>query len=118
MILIAKRKNDMAIIMIDSVKNFYDYSVYEYELNRNINNNDCLFASKNLGSLWDDLGKEMENEDEIEIGEVDCGTDKDVCSKVDIHSYPTFKVFYDGEEVARYQGNYPSVKYMGFIGFY
>ncbi|KAK2424740.1 Protein disulfide-isomerase like 2-2 [Trifolium repens] len=59
---------------------------------------------KNLGSLWDDLGKEMENEDEIEIGEVDCGTDKDVCSKVDIHSYPTFKVFYDGEEVARYQG--------------
>ncbi|XP_045799800.1 protein disulfide-isomerase 5-1 [Trifolium pratense] len=60
---------------------------------------------KNLGSLWDDMGKAMENADEIEIGEVDCvGTDKDVCSKVDIHSYPTFKIFYDGEEVARYQG--------------
>ncbi|OIW09153.1 hypothetical protein TanjilG_11291 [Lupinus angustifolius] len=59
---------------------------------------------KNLGSLWDDLGKAMETEDEIEIGEVDCGTDKAVCSKVDIHSYPIFKVFYDGEEVARYQG--------------
>lgn len=48
----------------------------------------------------------MENEDEIEIGEVDCGTDKAVCSKVDIHSYPTFKIFYDGEEVAKYQGNH------------
>ena len=65
-----------------------------------------MVFSKNLGSLWDDLGKAMEGEDEIEVGEVDCGMDKAVCSKVDIHSYPTFKVFYDGEEVARYQGNY------------
>lgn len=46
----------------------------------------------------------MEGEDEIEIGEVDCGTDKAVCSKVDIHSYPTFKLFYNGEEVTKYQG--------------
>ncbi|XWS52705.1 hypothetical protein CRYUN_Cryun11dG0093700 [Craigia yunnanensis] len=59
---------------------------------------------KNLGTLWDDLGKAMEGEDEIEIGEVDCGVSKPVCSKVDIHSYPTFKLFYDGEEVAKYQG--------------
>ncbi|KAG8371361.1 hypothetical protein BUALT_Bualt13G0079700 [Buddleja alternifolia] len=59
---------------------------------------------KNLGTLWEDLGKEMEGEDEIEIGEVDCGTNKPVCAKVDIHSYPTFKLFYNGEEVAKYQG--------------
>ncbi|PQM33256.1 protein disulfide-isomerase 5-1 [Prunus yedoensis var. nudiflora] len=59
---------------------------------------------KNLGSLWEDLGKVIEGEDEIEIGEVDCSTSKPVCSKVDIHSYPTFKLFYDGEEVAKYQG--------------
>ncbi|XP_065869332.1 protein disulfide-isomerase 5-1 [Euphorbia lathyris] len=59
---------------------------------------------KNLGTLWEDLGKAMEGEDEIEVGEVDCGTSKPVCSKVDIHSYPTFKLFYDGEEVAKYQG--------------
>ncbi|KAJ8768796.1 hypothetical protein K2173_023700 [Erythroxylum novogranatense] len=59
---------------------------------------------KNLGSLWEDLGKMMEEEDEIEVGEVDCSTGKAVCTKVDIHSYPTFKVFYDGEEVAKYQG--------------
>ncbi|KAJ8439646.1 hypothetical protein Cgig2_021658 [Carnegiea gigantea] len=60
---------------------------------------------KNLGSLWEDLGKAMEGEDEIEIGQVDCSVSKPVCSKVDIHSYPTFKVFYNGEEVAKYQGN-------------
>ncbi|XP_057956607.1 protein disulfide-isomerase 5-1 [Malania oleifera] len=60
---------------------------------------------KNLGSLWEDLGKEMEKEDEIEIGQVDCGASKSVCTKADIHSYPTFKIFYDGEEVAKYQGS-------------
>ncbi|KAA0035318.1 hypothetical protein IC582_026721 [Cucumis melo] len=59
---------------------------------------------KNLGSLWEDLGKAMEGEDEIEVGEVDCGSNKPVCSKVDIHSYPTFKLFYEGEEVAKYKG--------------
>ncbi|KAG5578218.1 hypothetical protein H5410_058352 [Solanum commersonii] len=62
------------------------------------------FNDKNLGTLWDDLGKTMEGEDEIEVGQVDCGTDKPVCNKVDIHSYPTFKLFYNGEEVAKYQG--------------
>lgn len=66
--------------------------------------NVTMVSSKNLGSLWEDLGKAMEGEDEIEVGEVDCGTSRPVCSKVDIHSYPTFKLFYDGEEVARYQG--------------
>ncbi|MBA0821704.1 hypothetical protein Goarm_018544 [Gossypium armourianum] len=60
---------------------------------------------KNLGTLWDELGKAMEGEDEIEIGEVDCSVSKPVCTKVDIHSYPTFKLFYDGEEVAKYQGD-------------
>ncbi|EPS68467.1 hypothetical protein M569_06302, partial [Genlisea aurea] len=59
---------------------------------------------KNLGTLWEDFGKEIEGEDEIEIGEVDCSTNKPVCSKVDIHSYPTFKLFYNGEEFSKYQG--------------
>ncbi|KAG5566773.1 hypothetical protein RHGRI_002343 [Rhododendron griersonianum] len=69
---------------------------------------------KNLGSLWEDLGKEMEREDEIEVGQVDCGTSKPLCSKVDIHSYPTFKLFYNGEEVAKYQAcrfGYASLPY-------
>lgn len=63
-----------------------------------------VICSKNLGTLWEDLGKVMEGADEIEIGQVDCGVSKPVCSKVDIHSYPTFKVFYEGEEVAKYKG--------------
>ncbi|GAA0167404.1 chaperone [Lithospermum erythrorhizon] len=58
----------------------------------------------NLGTLWDDLGKAMEGEDEIEIGDVDCGTHKSLCSKLDIHSYPTFKLFYNGEQVVKYLG--------------
>nr|GMD64508.1 protein disulfide-isomerase 5-1 [Ipomoea batatas]GMD67181.1 protein disulfide-isomerase 5-1 [Ipomoea batatas]GMD69432.1 protein disulfide-isomerase 5-1 [Ipomoea batatas]GMD73538.1 protein disulfide-isomerase 5-1 [Ipomoea batatas] len=66
---------------------------------------------KNLGTLWEDLGKATEGEDEIEIGEVDCGTNKPVCQKVDIHSYPTFKLFYNGEEAAKYQGK----KLLSFI---
>ncbi|KAJ0987683.1 hypothetical protein J5N97_006039 [Dioscorea zingiberensis] len=63
----------------------------------------CKYC-KSLGTLWEDLGKAVEGEDEIEIGQVDCSTDRTVCSKVDIHAYPTFKVFYDGEEVAKYTG--------------
>ncbi|KAL5982580.1 Protein disulfide-isomerase like 2-2 [Asimina triloba] len=58
----------------------------------------------NMGSLWEDLARAVEGEDEIEIGQVDCSTSKSICTKVDIHSYPTFKVFYDGEEFAKYQG--------------
>ncbi|KAK4408913.1 protein disulfide-isomerase 5-1 [Sesamum angolense] len=64
----------------------------------------CLGAS--TAKIWGHyggFGKEMEGEDEVEIGEVDCATNKPVCSKVDIHSYPTFKLFYNGEEVSKYQ---------------
>lgn len=61
-------------------------------------------VSKKLGNLWEELGKAMEGDDEIEIGEVDCGTSRAVCTKVEIHSYPTFKLFYNGEEVSKYQG--------------
>ncbi|KAJ8620942.1 hypothetical protein MRB53_029471 [Persea americana] len=59
---------------------------------------------KNLGTLWEDLGRAVEGEDEIEIGQVDCSTSKSICTKVDIHSYPTFKLFYDGEEIEKYKG--------------
>lgn len=62
--------------------------------------------SKNLGTLWEDLGRAVEGEDEIEIGQVDCSLSKPLCSKLNIHSYPTFKIFYDGEEFAKYKGNF------------
>ncbi|KAG6761976.1 hypothetical protein POTOM_032455 [Populus tomentosa] len=67
---------------------------------------------KNLGTLWEEVGKAMEGEDEIEVGEVDCGASKSVCSKADIHSYPTFKLFFDGEEVAKYQGFTASITFL------
>nr|XP_027108264.1 protein disulfide isomerase-like 5-1 isoform X1 [Coffea arabica] len=70
---------------------------------------------KNLGTLWEDLGKAMEGEDEIEIGQVDCGTNKEICNKVDIHSYPTFKLFYNGEEAAKYKEMF-STKFRAGIG--
>ncbi|XP_008792050.1 protein disulfide isomerase-like 5-1 [Phoenix dactylifera] len=59
---------------------------------------------KNLGTLWEDLGRAVEGEDEIEIGQVDCSLSKPLCSQLNIHSYPTFKIFYDGEEFAKYKG--------------
>lgn len=65
-----------------------------------------MCVSKKLGNLWEELGNAMEGDDEIEIGEVDCGKSRDVCTKVEIHSYPTFKLFYNGEEVSKYQGKY------------
>lgn len=94
--LVTKMKNSITTIII----------VYCKLLDDHFHTNESLFPtfSKNLGTFWDDFGKEMEGEDEIEIGEVDCGLEKQVCSKADIHSYPTFKVFYDGEEVAKYKG--------------
>ncbi|KAM7280094.1 hypothetical protein ACFE04_007228 [Oxalis oulophora] len=57
----------------------------------------------------------MEKEDEIELGEVDRSTSKPVCTKVDIHSYPTFKVFFDEEEV-KHKGNIASHRYGGLGG--
>lgn len=60
----------------------------------------------------------MEGADEIEIGEVDCGVSKSVCNKVDIHSYPTFKLFYDGEEVIKYQGNLYSSFIFSYVLIY
>ncbi|WVZ16962.1 hypothetical protein V8G54_009944 [Vigna mungo] len=45
----------------------------------------------------------MEEEDEIEVGEVDCGMEKTVCSKVDIHSYPTFKEPYSSINQNQYE---------------
>lgn len=63
--------------------------------------------------LWEDLAVDMEGNDEIEVGEVDCTTEKTVCTKIDIHSYPTFMVFYDGEEFSKYKGKY-SIDYSFF----
>eukprot|EP00252_Welwitschia_mirabilis_P006451 TRINITY_DN17333_c0_g1_i2.p1 TRINITY_DN17333_c0_g1~~TRINITY_DN17333_c0_g1_i2.p1 ORF type:complete len:124 (-),score=24.28 TRINITY_DN17333_c0_g1_i2:214-585(-) len=57
---------------------------------------------KNINSLWEELGRAVEGEDAVEIAQVDCSKSKPICTKIDIHAYPTFKLFYDGEEHEKY----------------
>lgn len=59
---------------------------------------------KNMAPAWEQLGKAVADESGIEIASVDCTTSKATCTKADIRSYPTLKVFYNGEEVKKYQG--------------
>lgn len=59
---------------------------------------------RNMAPAWEELGKALEGESGIEIATVDCTTDKATCSKADIRSYPSLKVFWNGEEVKKYQG--------------
>jgi len=59
---------------------------------------------KNLAPTWEQLGKALEGEAGVEVGTVDCTTSKATCTKADIRSYPSLKVFYNGEEVKKYQG--------------
>lgn len=59
---------------------------------------------KNLAPTWEQLGKALEGEAGVEVGSVDCTTSKATCTKADIRSYPSLKVFFNGEEVKKYQG--------------
>eukprot|EP00249_Psilotum_nudum_P011261 c23065_g1_i2 orf=188-697(+) len=59
---------------------------------------------KRMDSLWEELGKDIEAEDEVEIARVDCTLSKPTCVKVDIRSYPTLKLFYNGEDIEKYTG--------------
>ncbi|KAI5064738.1 hypothetical protein GOP47_0019433 [Adiantum capillus-veneris] len=60
----------------------------------------CLSADM----VWEELGSALDMEDSVEIGEVDCTTSKATCSEVGIRSYPTIKLFYNGEEYKKYTG--------------
>ncbi|KAL2630715.1 hypothetical protein R1flu_015401 [Riccia fluitans] len=57
-----------------------------------------------LAPTWKELGAALEGEDGIEVAHVDCTTNKETCSKADVRSYPTLKVFYNGEEYKKYSG--------------
>ena len=58
---------------------------------------------KTLAPTWKELGQALEGEDGVEIASVDCTTSKATCTKADIRAYPTLKVFYNGEELKKYQ---------------
>ncbi|CAM6046763.1 unnamed protein product [Sphagnum compactum] len=59
---------------------------------------------KRLAPTWEELGKALEGEDAVEVATVDCTTNKATCGKADIHSYPTLKLFLNGEEYKKYSG--------------
>ncbi|KAG6549249.1 hypothetical protein Mapa_009235 [Marchantia paleacea] len=59
---------------------------------------------KRLAPTWEQLGAALEGEDGVEVAHVDCTTSKDTCSKADIRSYPTLKLYYNGEEYKKYSG--------------
>ncbi|KAJ7533744.1 hypothetical protein O6H91_13G062500 [Diphasiastrum complanatum] len=59
---------------------------------------------KRLAPIWEELGKAIEADDGVEIGQVDCTTNKPTCEKAGVRSYPTLKLFYNGEEQKKYSG--------------
>eukprot|EP00882_Tetradesmus_deserticola_P000622 GHRQ01000679.1.p1 GENE.GHRQ01000679.1~~GHRQ01000679.1.p1 ORF type:complete len:149 (+),score=40.89 GHRQ01000679.1:98-544(+) len=59
---------------------------------------------KRLAPAWGELATAFKDHDTIRIANVDCTTDRDVCTTADIKGYPTLKVFYNGEEVKAYRG--------------
>lgn len=63
-----------------------------------------MFCSKKLAPTWEELGKALEGEDGVEIGLVDCTLQKKTCETFKIHSYPTLKVFFNGEDVLKFSG--------------
>lgn len=67
--------------------------------------------SQKLDRIWQDLGKAMGGENTTKIGQMDCRTSRTVCRN--IRSFPTFKLFYNGEEVAKYDGK--GKLYLSFV---
>lgn len=59
---------------------------------------------RTLAPTWEKLGTALADESGIEVASVDCTTSKATCTKADIRSYPSLKIFYNGEEVKKYQG--------------
>lgn len=59
---------------------------------------------KKLAPTWEELGKALEGEDGVEVGLVDCTIQKKTCESLKINSYPTLKVFFNGEDKKKFQG--------------
>eukprot|EP00250_Pteridium_aquilinum_P009945 c19045_g1_i1 orf=179-622(+) len=63
----------------------------------------CKYCAR-ADLVWEELGRALDMEDSVEIGQVDCSSSKATCTKVGIRSYPTLKLFYDGEGYKNYTG--------------
>jgi len=61
---------------------------------------------KRLYPTWENLGKEFDDNDNLEIGKVDCTKETELCSNQDITGYPTLKIFKKGEtEGKKFKGS-------------
>ncbi|KAH6558410.1 hypothetical protein KP509_1Z065400 [Ceratopteris richardii] len=74
----------------------------------------CKYCSS-AQVVWEELGKTLDIEDSVEIGHVDCTSSKDTCSKIGIRSYPTVKLFYDGDEYKKYTGKREVLEIKDFV---
>ena len=61
---------------------------------------------KSLAPTWAELADSYKDNASVAIAHVDCTVDKPVCNKAEIKGYPTLKVFYNGEEQTKYQGEF------------
>ena len=59
-----------------------------------------------MAPTWDELADKVNKDDgDVVVAKVDCTKEKDVCTQAKISGYPTLKIFYGGEEKARYSGS-------------
>eukprot|EP00245_Coleochaete_scutata_P006375 TRINITY_DN20800_c0_g1_i1.p1 TRINITY_DN20800_c0_g1~~TRINITY_DN20800_c0_g1_i1.p1 ORF type:complete len:141 (-),score=31.69 TRINITY_DN20800_c0_g1_i1:317-739(-) len=59
---------------------------------------------KRLVPTWEDLSKEFTESADVVIASVDCTVETGTCSKAEVRSYPTLKIYHKGEEVKKYAG--------------
>ncbi|RIB02001.1 thioredoxin-like protein [Gigaspora rosea] len=58
---------------------------------------------KNLAPTWEELSRKLQNK--VNVGEVDCTTEKDICSKFNIQGYPTLKLIKGADDITDYKGS-------------
>ncbi|CAG8455894.1 18158_t:CDS:10 [Acaulospora morrowiae] len=58
---------------------------------------------QHLAPTWEKLGKSLK--DKLNVGEVDCTIDGDLCKKYKILGYPTLKLFQSPDDIVDYKGS-------------
>lgn len=63
----------------------------------------CYF-SKQIFELWESIGDHFAEHPNIQIAEVDCERNKDLCKVFKVTAYPTLLMFKNGVKYERYIG--------------
>mmetsp|Transcript_83088 Transcript_83088/g.173933 ORF Transcript_83088/g.173933 Transcript_83088/m.173933 type:complete len:232 (-) Transcript_83088:57-752(-) len=62
---------------------------------------------KRLAPIWEELALGAASAEwAVKIAEVDCGRDKAICDKLQVHGVPTLLMIKDGDVVAKYSGEH------------